>query len=266
MDAGGQGLRQIGEEIEHFAAAFQMPFAVRAEDPTGSIQMGVLPDAGEDVEETFVLGSGMADAVRGDDRQTEAVCHLQKCLVARLFVPLPMPLELDVEVLWKDLREVLEQLLGGATAIPVEGLGQGSLFTAGQTVKTLGVGGDEVPVCQCFSLRSVSCRCGQQLAEVPVAGAAGDEQGETRGRRAWGLGPSIPHPGLRVLLLKPPSPQALESWGVGGGYRHLRSHQGFDARLSSCLIEARCAIDPIAIDKGHGRQFQLRRTTNEIFG
>jgi hypothetical protein len=85
-----------------------MPFAVCGEDSTGNVQMGVLPNAGEDVEETFVLCSGMADAVRGDDRQTESACHLHQCLVARLFVPLPMPLELDVKVLWEDLREVLE--------------------------------------------------------------------------------------------------------------------------------------------------------------
>ena len=63
--------RQIAKELAHFRIALQMPLAVLREQFARGIEMGVLANAGENIEHFATMRRRILHAVRGEDRQVD---------------------------------------------------------------------------------------------------------------------------------------------------------------------------------------------------
>jgi hypothetical protein len=88
----------IGEESPHFGIAFEMTFRVLSEEFAGGIEMGVLADAGENIEHLPATGAGVLDPVGGDNRQAKLFRKIAKLLVDPLFAAQKVALDFNVDV------------------------------------------------------------------------------------------------------------------------------------------------------------------------
>ena len=133
-------------------------------------------------------GAGVAHAVGGDQGEPEAGGEVEGGAVAVLLVAEPVALQLDVEAAGEEGGEAFEEVPRGVEAAPTggEGVRQRPLLAAGQAVEPLGVRGDQLPARPRLPLRPAAGGGGQQLAEVAVAGAVADEQGQA-GEAARGV-------------------------------------------------------------------------------
>ena len=66
----GDGFREIAKERSHLAIALQVALSVLGEERARGIEVGVLADAGEDVEHFPAAGGGVLHAIRSDDRES----------------------------------------------------------------------------------------------------------------------------------------------------------------------------------------------------
>ena len=74
-------VQAIGEERAHLRVALQMSLGVLSEEFAGGIEMGVLADAGENVEDLTALGTRVLNAIRGDDLQAMLFCQIAELLI-----------------------------------------------------------------------------------------------------------------------------------------------------------------------------------------
>ena len=100
---------QVREELLHLGGALEMPLALRREKPSRAVERRVMADARHHVVELLVPGARVADAVGGQERQTQPAREVDERLVAVLFLAQAMPLELDVESPREDRGEPLEK-------------------------------------------------------------------------------------------------------------------------------------------------------------
>src|SRR5439155_2961234 len=81
-----------------------------AEEASRFVNMLTFADAGEDVEQLLVLGTRVPDAVRSNERQPQLPREREQHLVAMLFLPDVMPLQLDVRTPFEDACDFLQRL------------------------------------------------------------------------------------------------------------------------------------------------------------
>jgi hypothetical protein len=59
----------------------------------------MMADSGENIQHLTLIGCGITNAIRGDDRQAKTCGDAQGCLVARFFGTFPVTLQLHVNIL-----------------------------------------------------------------------------------------------------------------------------------------------------------------------
>ena len=65
----GNGFRKVRKKALHFSGRFQMAFGIAREQPSGSIQIAMVADAGEDIQNFPLMRKCVAHRVGGHDRQ-----------------------------------------------------------------------------------------------------------------------------------------------------------------------------------------------------
>ena len=70
-DGVGDGLWEIAKEFGHGGGIFEMTFAICSEQFADGIEMGVVANAGEDIEHLPTAWFGVKDAVGGEQGQVE---------------------------------------------------------------------------------------------------------------------------------------------------------------------------------------------------
>jgi len=75
-----------------------MALGVLREEFASRIEMGVLADAGENVEDLPAVWACVLDAVRGDDPQAKLFRQIAELLVQAVFATEEMPLDFNVNV------------------------------------------------------------------------------------------------------------------------------------------------------------------------
>ena len=176
----------------------------------------MVPQAGEHVQHLALGGRGVSDAVGGEEGETQAARDLGHRLVARLLDGVVVPLQLGVDVLAaEDADEPLRFLPRLAGPAPHERLGQGAVVAAGQADEPLGVLGHLFGGGRPLALLRPQLVEADEAAEALVAGPVAGEQR--------------------------PAPGAL--------HRDLGPDVGPDPELLGRLVEARGAVDAVAVDE-----------------
>ena len=80
------------EQRRHLLRRFQIPLGVRRQPPARADEIGVMVNAGEDVEERPIPGRREPDAARRDDRHMKRVGQIDERLVVGVFVAPEVPL------------------------------------------------------------------------------------------------------------------------------------------------------------------------------
>ena len=155
-----------------------MPLALRGEQAPGPVERHVVADRRQDVVELLVLRARVAHAVGGEQRQAQPPREIHERLVAVLLLAQVMALELDVDAPGKDRRELLELFPRRVEPAARQRPRDRPLVAARQHVEPLRVRGDLVPRDARLALRLSERARRDEAAEVPVAGAVLDEEGE----------------------------------------------------------------------------------------
>ena len=116
----GHRVGAVGEEALHLARRLQMALAIVGEEPARAIQGGVMPDAGERVEERPLAALGHARRIGGEERQAERGRRAPQPLVARFLRAAEVALQLGIDIAAaEDAGEPVEQRArrGGAAGL-----------------------------------------------------------------------------------------------------------------------------------------------------
>ena len=107
--------RQITKELAHFPIALQMTLAVSREQFAGNIKMGVLANAGENIENFAPVRLRVLHAIGGQDRQSIISGKINKLPVHSFFAPQKMTLNLNVNIFATE--RVDEKLCAGSETL-----------------------------------------------------------------------------------------------------------------------------------------------------
>lgn len=213
-DRGGE----VGEEGRHMLGGNEVSAVVDGEEGAGLIEVRVVSEAGEDVEGGAGGGSGVEDAVGGEEREGGGGGEVDEGAVDAILAAPAMALDLDEEVVGaKGGLEAFDDF-GGWNGTTGQGATEWAFLVAGERDEAFGVGGELGPEDPAFALGGTEVGGGEQVAEVLVTGAGGDEDGED---------------GFVVE-------------------DEFRADDGSDAGLAGDAGEARGAIDAHAVAEGDG--------------
>ena len=127
----------IAKERRHLGRRLEVALGVRRQAAAGRGEIGVMVDAGEDVEQRPLGRRREADAVGRDRRHAERRRQADERLVVALFVAAEMPLQLDVDAIAaEDADEAIEQA-ADAVAPAVERGAAGERDEAGRAAVEL---------------------------------------------------------------------------------------------------------------------------------
>ncbi len=200
-----------------------MALGVGEQAPPGRVERGAVADAGEHVEQRPAGGRGVAHVVGGDDGHAARGGEIGEAAGE----PLPGALEMAVHV---DGETIAEDAL---QPIEVEGRlrsHQRPLRAAGEAVQPGGMLLELLPGRQGIALGTARRRGGEQAAEIRVAGAVLDQEGQDARIRD----------------------------------DDLRSHQGAHAGTARGGEEARRSVDAVTIAQGEGVVAECRRPLDQI--
>ena len=91
-------LRYVMKQRRHLACRPQSPRSIERQQPPCLVEWRVVPNAGQYIQKLAVLLRRVADSTRRNHRQATRCGQPQQCLVASLFVPLPVPLQFDIKI------------------------------------------------------------------------------------------------------------------------------------------------------------------------
>ncbi len=80
------GVRQIGKQALHLLRCLDVALAVARQQTAGSIERAMVANAGEDIQNLALLRLGILRALRRQQRQVQAVCQIDRGLIARLLL------------------------------------------------------------------------------------------------------------------------------------------------------------------------------------
>ena len=92
------GIGEIAEEFRHRGGVFEVTFAVLGEEFARGIEMGVMADAGEDIEDLAAKGFGVKDAVGGEQREMELLGEFGAGAEITVFAAKMMALNFDEDI------------------------------------------------------------------------------------------------------------------------------------------------------------------------
>src|SRR6266446_679533 len=107
--------RQIAKELAHFPITLQMALAVSRAQLAGNIKMGVLANAGENIENLASVGLRVLHAIGGQDRQSIMSGKINKLPVHSFFAAQKMTLNLNVNIFATE--RVDEKLCAGSETL-----------------------------------------------------------------------------------------------------------------------------------------------------
>jgi hypothetical protein len=125
-----------------------MAFGIASQKPAGRGERAMMANRSEDVLDFTLVWPGIADAARGEQRQSQFARNRNGSLVARLFVAAETPLEFYVNVFSaKQVTELSNALEAAGHVSLLERMGQGSLLASREADETGGPGGDLFGFC-----------------------------------------------------------------------------------------------------------------------
>jgi hypothetical protein len=92
------GVRAIGKQRTHLGVALEMALGVLSQEFTGRIEMGVLADAGKNVENLATIRARILNTVRRDDPEAMLFRQIAELLVDPIFTAEEMPLDFHVNI------------------------------------------------------------------------------------------------------------------------------------------------------------------------
>ena len=245
-------LGKIGEERGHLVGTLHVPLAIDAEEPAGVVDVAPFADAREDVVQLLVLGTRIADAVRGDERQTKTPREIDEGDVAMLFVAPVMPLQLDMRASAEDAADLVQQRFGFDDAALRQRMRERPFIAAGDAVQSGRVLRDEIPREPRFALRPVERAGSEELAEIAIAVVIFDEQRKPRLAR------------IRARRIHARELQSFDRHVVVD--HDLGADDRPDSRLLRRAVKPRRAVDAIRVDERHRRNVFLRGVEDEVLG
>ena len=193
-----------------------MALGVAGEQASGGGESAVMTDRGESITKLASFGGGVADTVSGEQRKMERAGNVDCGAVAGFFFALEMALQFDVDVAGaEDGYELINLAASFIEAASLQGGCEWAFGTAGEADETMGVFFEFFLADGTFAFLGAQLHFGNQAAEVLVAGAGGDQEGETE----WIVIPFdlvIPTPNTIVIPSEARNPYPLHGlMGVG---------------------------------------------------
>ena len=231
-DAFFHGLGKIGEKRGHLRAVLEMALIIRAEEPAGGVEMGVLAGAGEDVQHGALLALRVEHAIRRKQRDAPRAGQLHELRDGQFFATPQMALQLHIDISRAENREEpREHGLGAERIVRRQKTPQRPLFVAGQRDEAFGKGREFAPTDGRIGFRPAQPRLSHEAAKILVARTRGHE-----------------HRQDRAIL-----------------HGQFAADDGLDPGLPRFRIKARRAIDAVPVAKRHRGQAQLRRAFRQVF-
>ena len=185
-------LRQIAEERRHVGGRFEIALRVRREAPARLREIGVVMDAGEDVEERPLGRRREPHAAGGDDRHVERRREIDERAVVGFLVAAEVALQLDERLLAaEDAHDAIEEA-ADAVAPRVE------RHAADERDEPAGEPVELLERQRAFAFRRAQLHARDELAEIAIAVRRFRQStGRTEGGRGGGAGllaSGLPYP------------------------------------------------------------------------
>ena len=205
----------------------------------------MVANGGEHIEHLAVGFCRIANAVGGDDRQTQRGGERKQRLVAALLVAAAVALQFEIEMRGAvDGCEPVDDFARGMRCRSAQGRGERAFVAAGETDQASG---------KLFEIFERGCAFGlggfahlearDELAEILIAGLRCAEQEQARRL-------------CRMLMRQPGRRREHVAEGAHGNLRaDVRAHAAAHARG----VKARRAVEAVAVGKREGRHAELRR-------
>jgi hypothetical protein len=92
-------LGEIAEQLTHLIGRLEMPLRVEVQEIAGEIEMGVMPEAGENIGNLADVRRDEERSVSGDDRQTMMLCERAELADGAFFSAMAMALQFNENVI-----------------------------------------------------------------------------------------------------------------------------------------------------------------------
>ena len=148
------------------------------------------------------------------------------------------------------MGEAPEEFLSGVEATTLQGPGDRSFVPSGKAPESFGVGFEHLLIDTAVTLGPPARPGGDQLAEIAIALARADQEGE-----AW----------MCRRILTAPQTEAA-SLRAGRFKSNFRPHQRPNPRLLGRFVEPWRSEDAVAVHQGDRRQVELGRPGHQVLG
>ena len=222
------GFGQIVEKLPHRFGIFKVPLTVLRQQVASGIQMGVMADAGEDIQHLASDWFCVEHAIGGQQRQLVLSGKFGQSFDRRVLVAKMMTLYLDKEMLRaKNAQELFKDLGGGVNC-----LHQRTFFISAQRHQPLREFGQFCPADGALIFCRAQVGASEQAAQILITGSRLHQ-----------------HCQHRAIF-----------------HGKFAADDGANAGLMRCGKKARRPIEAIAIAERHGRHSQLRSHLGQLLG
>ena len=206
----GHRLRQVAEEPGHGGGGLEVRLAIDAEVGAGRVEVGVVAQAGEDIEHFPALGRGLGDPAGGQQRHPVRGGEVLQRAVPAGLAPEVLALDLGVHLpVPEGADDALHHRIGIAAG--ADGPQHRALQVARERDQACGEPGQFVPADGGLVLGRAQVGLREQSAEVPVALARAHQHRQHR---------SVVHRQFRAE----DRPDALLAGGVEDPWRAVKPH------------------------------------------
>jgi hypothetical protein len=120
--------------MRHLFGSTDVPLRILSQQASCGIETTFVLDAGKDVGNFALSGRGIADAIRGQQREIEFTRKIHSRLVARFLMAVEVALQLDIKIFpAKSRDEPLKQLASCCEAALFQSLCERAMLVAGET-------------------------------------------------------------------------------------------------------------------------------------
>ena len=240
-----------------------MALGVAGEQASGGGERAMVADGGEGVAQFASFGSGVADAVGGEQRKMQRAGDVDGGAVAGFFFAMEVALQFDVDIFGaEDADELIDLAASFVDAALLQGCGERAFVAAGEADQAFGVFFEFLCADCAFAFLGAQLHFGDQAAEVLVAGAGGDEEGKTECHHGLSFraerGIHIPCGLLSVGFFDSASaslraaPAPLRMTCVESDAGDFRADVRLDLGFFRGQVKARSAVDAVGVEQRHG--------------
>ena len=209
-----------------------MALGIAREQAAGGVECFVIADRGENVQRLAIDARGMRDAIRCQQRQVQTPRDFHGCLIARLFIAMQMPLQLDIYIVApKNPAEPSHTFDSAFDAAAAERMRQRAFFAARQADEPGGMFRQFFRGDRAFAFRRAQFHARDQAAEI--------------------------------LITSPRFGQQRVAEAINGG--NFSPDMRANVIFSRSKMKARRAINAIAIQQRHSRKFERARLAQPDF-